>query len=215
MKINKIIKINMLLVLLVTTFNFSSAQNTAMEKEGAKETGIVNKILNIFKNVENVTSSNENTLIEKVDQKKESVKTEKRDESKAVREDLFGKKEILCENKLKVNTKKEKINKQIKNQIVDKNKLVDSLMIISASTTPENKEILDEKVLKLESEVSEIIKTQKDVLTILNSSSTNSCTQNTKNNTRIKDLEKSIDTKADSINKIIKEDIKNLLKNVE
>jgi hypothetical protein len=215
MKINKIIKINMLLVLLVTTFNFSSAQNTAMEKEGAKETGIVNKILNIFKNVENVTSSNENTLIEKVDQKKESVKTEKRDESKAVREDLFGKKEILCENKLKVNTKKEKINKQIKNQIVDKNKLVDSLMIISASTTPENKEILDEKVLKLESEVSEIIKTQKDVLTILNSSSTNSCTQNTKNNTRIKDLEKSIDIKADSINKIIKEDIKNLLKNVE
>jgi hypothetical protein len=215
MKINKIIKINMLLVLLVTTFNFSSAQNTAMEKEGAKETGIVNKILNIFKNVENVTSSNENTLIEKVDQKKESVKTEKRDESKAVREDLFSKKEILCENKLKVNTKKEKINKQIKNQIVDKNKLVDSLMIISASTTPENKEILDEKVLKLESEVSEIIKTQKDVLTILNSSSTNSCTQNTKNNTRIKDLEKSIDTKADSINKIIKEDIKNLLKNVE
>ncbi len=230
--LNKIIKINVVMMLVVTSFTFSFAQNLDTEKD----ISVINKFLNIFKSKESpkisiesvatntmsTTSTSSEILLTADDKKEEKVeikevkKEEKKEniiEVKEIKKEAV--KEVLCENKIKINTKKEKINKQIKNQIVDKNKLIDTLITISASTTIENKDLLDEKIMKLESEVSDIIKKQKDLVNILNSNTFYTCGANTKNINKIKDLEKNIDTKAETINKIIKEEIKDVLKNVE
>ena len=83
--------------------------------------------------------------------------------------------QTICEAQIKVNQRKEKISKQIKSQIKDKNKLVESLLIVSASSSEDLKKTIDDKVIKLEEGVSEIIKSQKILLDTIASSSENIC----------------------------------------
>ncbi len=94
--------------------------------------------------------------------------------------------QTICEAQIKVNQRKEKISKQIKSQIKDKNKLVESLLIVSASSSEDLKKTIDDRVIKLEEGVSEIIKNQKILLDTIASSSENICdpaniTTNSKN----------------------------------
>ena len=81
----------------------------------------------------------------------------------------------ICEAQVKVNQKKEKISKQIKSQIKDKNKLIESLLVVSASSSENFKKVIDEKILKLDEGVSEIIKSQKNLLDTISSSTENVC----------------------------------------
>ena len=95
--------------------------------------------------------------------------------------------QTICEAQIKVNQRKEKISKQIKSQIKDKNKLVESLLIVSASSSDDLKKTIDDKVIKLEEGVSEIIKNQKILLDTIASSSENICdtTNTTVNNKNV------------------------------
>jgi hypothetical protein len=101
--------------------------------------------------------------------------------------------------------------------------------------SPSSKEIFEEKILKLETEVSNAIKIQKDILNILASSTDSVCdsvtvpvsldvktkrsdsvsTKENKDysnlNKTVKKLELENDKQLEKINKFIKTDIKNLL----
>lgn len=82
---------------------------------------------------------------------------------------------LLCENKIKIKDRKDKINLNIKNQIKDKNKLTDKLLEIANTVSTSSKESIEEKVIKLETEVGSAIKIQRNMLNIIASSTNNVC----------------------------------------
>lgn len=143
---------------------------------------------------------------------------------------------LLTSSSLKIINKKDRVSRQIKNQIQDKNRLIESMISVSesASSSDELKIKIDASVLELESAVSDIIKDQKNLIDLLDlntknndklnekiseksnekSSEKNSDKTNEKNNLKIKKLEESISKKSQNINTLIKVDIKNILENI-
>lgn len=128
-----------------------------------------------------------------------------------------------CDIKVKLNQRKDKINKQIKNQLLDKNKLVDSLIEIASSTTNEEvKSEIETKIIELETSVLSIVKSQKDILNIIASTTDVSCLsqaklkkENEKSALSIKKLNLDIEKKAIAVNKLIKTDIRQIVENLE
>jgi hypothetical protein len=133
---------------------------------------------------------------------------------------------VECDQKNKIEERKSRIEKQIKKQISDKNKIVDLMLEVSASSSPEKKEIISDQIIILEESVLDIVKMQKSIVTLLASSSEMACDMknaatNTKdliknkdiekNNLRIKRFEINIVKKASEINNFIKVSIKETL----
>ena len=143
---------------------------------------------------------------------------------------------LLTSSNSKIINKKDRVSRQIKSQIQDKNRLIESMISVSesASSSDELKIKIDASVLELESAVSDIIKDQKNLIDLLDlntknndklnekiseksnekSSEKNSDKTNEKNNLKIKKLEESISKKSQNINTLIKVDIKNILENI-
>lgn len=125
------------------------------------------------------------------------------------------KEDTVCENKTKLLIKKDKLSKQIKNQIKEKNKLSDGLLEISANFSTGTKEKIEDKIIKLEEEVNDTIKIEKNILNIIASSTESACDlKSKKTNTyssKIKTLETENEKQLDKINKFIKKEIKDLL----
>ncbi len=125
------------------------------------------------------------------------------------------KEEIICENKTKLLIKKDKISKQIKNQIREKNKLSDGLLEVSANFATDTKEKIEDTLIKLEEEVNITIKIEKNILNILSSSTESACDAKSKKinmaNSKIKNLELENEKQLEKINKFIKKEIKDLL----
>ncbi len=218
------------LILTSVTLNFSLAS----------EESFINNVKNFFisekkiteikeeikKQIENKDTSKEETKLIKQDlsatstdknnsenidtEIKNSTNTEEKKELKEV-----VKEEIICENKTKLLVKKDKLSKQIKNQIREKNKLSDGLIEVSANFATETKEKIEDKIIKLEEEVNNIIKIEKNIINIIASSTESACdTKNNKKNilnTKIKSLELENEKQLEKINKFIKKEIKDFL----
>ena len=133
------------------------------------------------------------------------------------KEEKEKKEEIFCEQKTKLNIKKEKINTQIKNQIKDKRVLVESLIEISSllkSTT--TKELVETKISELEDNVSSAVKIEKNIISTISSTTEIVCDSKNKKNVdkyleKIKKIEIENQKQAEFINRFIKKEIKSLL----
>lgn len=214
------------LILTSVTLNFSLAS----------EESFINNVKNFFISEKKITEIKEEIKkqIENKDTSKEETKLIKQDlsatgtdknsvenidieikNSTNTEEKREAKEEITCDNKTKLLIKKDKLSKQIKNQIREKNKLSDGLIEVSANFATETKEKIEDKIIKLEEEVNNTIKIEKNIINIIASSTESACDpkNNKKNilNTKIKSLELENEKQLEKINKFIKKEIKDFL----
>ena len=192
-------------------FNIKDTEKVVEKQEEKIEKSII-KNTEVKKSLKEFTDDKDSTFTDKI---------EKEGKEKDVNKKEFittTEKITLCDEQFKMISKREKINKQIKNQISDKNKLVESLIIISSSTSDkELKENFDSKILSLEESVSLLIKDQKTLSDLLASTTEMLCLKIKKdvdkNNIKIKKLETEISKKSQNVNSLIKVEIKALLEN--
>lgn len=133
----------------------------------------------------------------------------------------------ICETKNFTSLKKSKINKAVKDQISDKNKLINNLTEISSNTEDLIlKEKLDNKISELEEKVKEINEKQNQLLALIdnstttNSTSTINCLSKNKSslNSAIRNaaaLEDEINNLNKEIKQIIKKDIVDIIKEID
>lgn len=197
---------------IILSFTFSNVTLAADENTNSFSSFFSLKIINPIKNLFISEQKEEITVVENIQVLKEDVLI------KSVNKTLQASK---CLNIDKINIKKNKLTDQIKNQISDKNKLVDNLLSISSSTEDiDLKTKIDDNILKLESDISNVIEEEKNLIKLLNLSNDYSCnktltkTQKT-NETKIKDLEIQINKNTSDINNFIKIDLKDLLGDIE
>lgn len=232
LKIIKNMKKSFILTLLIAaTLNFSFAEEGVINSILENKNSAIREIKSFFSasKIEVKQEDSEIKLENKVETKSELVKEIKLD-TRASTTNNF-----VCENKSKLFIKRDKINTQIKNQIKDKNKLTDQLLEISSNISTSSKEMIDEKIIKLDTEVGNAIKIQKSIINIITSSTDNICdilpasgfvfigdVKSKKINTvenkeyaalnkSIKKLESENEKQLEKINTIIKKDIKSLL----
>jgi hypothetical protein len=127
-----------------------------------------------------------------------------------------------CDIKAKLNQKRDRVNTQIKKQLTDKNKLVTSLISVASSSSEEDKSLIQDSIIRLESEVLSLIKSQKEVLNIIASTTETSCAnalklkrENDKAQIKIKKISIDIEKKSSIINALIKNDIRAVVENIE
>ncbi len=242
LKIIKNMKKSFILTLLIAaTLNFSFAEDGVINSILENKNSAIREIKSFFSSSKAETKE---IKLEKTEAKQEDseIKLENKSETKLelIKEIRLDTKasttnNFVCENKSKLFVKRDKISTQIKNQIKDKNKLTDQLLEISSNISTSSKEVIDEKIIKLDTEVGNAIKIQKNIINIIASSTDNICDtlpvssfllmSDTKSkrvvtlenkeyaalNKSIKKLESENEKQLEKINTIIKKDIKNLL----
>lgn len=239
-----------LTLLIAATLNFSFAEDGVINSILENKNSAIREIKSFFSGSKVETKE---IKLEKTEVKQEDleIKLEKSPEKMGTDNKIETKSELVkeikldtkasttnnfvCENKSKLFIKRDKISIQIKNQIKDKNKLTDQLLEISSNISTSSKEMIDEKIIKLDTEVGNAIKIQKSIINIIASSTDNICDtlsassfllmsdakskkintvenkEYTALNKSIKKLESENEKQLEKINTIIKKDIKNLL----
>lgn len=125
-----------------------------------------------------------------------------------------------CQEEVDISSRVDKIEDQIKTQINDKNKLVDSLNVLASSSEDQNtKDTIDEKIVKLETEVAVVITKQKELSSLIASSTSYACNKtltkkDLQNENDIKDTELEVNKKLKEVNTFIKVDLKKILENI-
>jgi hypothetical protein len=127
-----------------------------------------------------------------------------------------------CEIKAKLNQRKDRLNLQIQKQLTDKNKLVSGLIVLASSSESKTKELIQDSVIQLDAEVLDLIKSQKEIISIIASTTETSCTSTTKlkrendrAQIRIKKISVEIEKKSTQINSFIKNDLRALIEKIE
>ena len=127
----------------------------------------------------------------------------------------------VCELKTKILVRNRAAKAQMKKQTEDKNKIVLSLEKVASSSDATSSKILQEKILKLEKEFSDIVKVENSITDIASTTIDIVCDNDliseklvAKNLLKIKKLETEKDKQIDEVRVLIKKEIKNTLKSL-
>ncbi len=129
----------------------------------------------------------------------------------------------LCEIKIKLNQRKDKVSAQIQKQLTDKNKLVSTLIAVASSSEEKSaRDQIQESIIKLDSVVLDLVKAQRDIINIIASTTETPCASTTllkrdndKAQIKIKKISQDAEKKSAIVNSYIKNDIRELIEAVK